>query len=129
MQKDFFDSIDPEQTSAAQQGAACLAGPRAATFLVSENDFGVQRDAPVQVLDVVVDQANASGRNEVTDRLRRVGAVDFDWSAPNRAGASSGTKATFEGSSKMAAATARQKSTSKPDQLFLSSASEKPSKP
>src|SRR6478752_10153021 len=61
--------------------------------------------------------------------LRDSTSILFDWSALNRAGASSGTKATFEGSSKMAAATARQKSTSKPDQLFLSSALEKPSKP
>ena len=44
--------------------------------LVPENDLGVQRDALVQVLYVVVDQANAPSRNEVTDRLRRVGAVD-----------------------------------------------------
>src|SRR6476646_12072756 len=61
--------------------------------------------------------------------LRDNTSILFDWSALNRTGASNGTKATFEGSSKMAAATARQKSTSKPDQLFLSSALEKPSKP
>src|SRR6476660_6454276 len=53
--------------------------------------------------------------------LRDSTSILFDCSAVNRAGASNGTKVTFEGSSKMAAAMARQKSTSKPDQLFLSS--------
>src|SRR5262249_19828659 len=41
-----------------------------------ENDPRVQGNPLVQVLDVVVDQPDASGRDEVADGLRRVGAVD-----------------------------------------------------
>src|SRR2546430_17635507 len=50
-------------------------------------------------------------------------------SSLKRSLASSGTNLAFFGSSKMAAATARQKSTSKPVQLPLSSGVEKPGRP
>jgi hypothetical protein len=50
-------------------------------------------------------------------------------SSLKRSLASSGTNFVFFGSSKMAAATARQKSTSKPVQLPLSSGMEKPGRP
>src|SRR5271169_2789417 len=65
-------SVTPTIAKASESGATA-ASPHA---LVPENDLGVQRDALVQVLNIVVDQANASGRNEVTNRLRRVGAMD-----------------------------------------------------
>src|SRR5712692_4420204 len=50
-------------------------------------------------------------------------------SSVNRSLASSGTNLTLLGSLKIAAAIARQKSTSKPDQLPFSSALEKPGRP
>jgi hypothetical protein len=50
-------------------------------------------------------------------------------SSLKRSLASSGTNLTLVGSSKIAAAMARQKSTSKPDQLPFSSAAEKPGRP
>jgi hypothetical protein len=61
--------------------------------------------------------------------LRDSTSIWFDCSAAKRVTASSGTNVTLAGSPKIAAATARQISTSKPVHAFLSSMLEKPSSP
>jgi hypothetical protein len=61
--------------------------------------------------------------------LRDSTSILFDCSAVKRAAASSGVNVTFAGSPKIAAATARQISTSKPVHAFFSSMLEKPNKP
>src|SRR5271165_6547175 len=61
--------------------------------------------------------------------LRDRTSIFLSLSASNRSEAVSGTYSTFVGSLKIAAASARQKSTSKPDQSPLSSLIEKPASP
>src|SRR5271165_2496313 len=61
--------------------------------------------------------------------LRDRTSIFLSLSASNRSEAVSGTYSTFVGSLKIAAASARQKSTSKPDQSPLSSLIEKPAIP
>ena len=45
-------------------------------LLADEHDPRFQRNAPVQILDVVVDKPDASGSNEMPDGLRRIRAVN-----------------------------------------------------
>src|SRR6476646_3129464 len=68
-------------------------------------------------------------RDIVHVELRDSPSIWFDCSAEKRADASSGRNVTLAGAPKIAAATARQMSTSKPVQTFLSSVLEKPSNP
>src|SRR5262249_20386834 len=68
-------------------------------------------------------------RDIVQVELRDSTSILPDCSAPKREAASNGMKVTLAGSPKIAAATARQKSTSKPVHAFLSSMLEKPSNP
>jgi hypothetical protein len=46
------------------------------SLLTDKYDPGFQRNAAVQVLDVVVHKPNASGSNEMPNRLRRICSVD-----------------------------------------------------
>src|SRR4029453_4431238 len=68
-------------------------------------------------------------RDIVHVELRDNTSIWFDGSAAKRADASRGMNVTLAGSPKIAAATARQMSTSKPVQMFLSSMLEKPRSP
>src|SRR6185312_6255437 len=68
-------------------------------------------------------------RESVQVVLRDSTSISPDCSAVKRSLADSGTNFTLVGSLKMAAATARQTSTSMPVQLPLSSGAEKPGKP
>src|SRR5271157_1417979 len=68
-------------------------------------------------------------RPSVQVELRDRTSICFFFKASKRSVAASGTNGTFEGSLKIAAASARQKSTSKPDHSPLSSLIEKPAMP
>src|SRR5215472_12313558 len=68
-------------------------------------------------------------RDIVHVELRDSKSILSDWSAVKRAEASRGRNVTLPGSPKIAAATARQISTSNPLQPFLSSMLEKPRRP
>src|SRR5829696_5562448 len=65
----------------------------------------------------------------VAVELRASTSTCPDWSAVKRSWAESGTNCTLAGSSKMAAAMARQRSTSRPDQLPWASGAPKPGAP
>src|ERR1700730_7485618 len=44
--------------------------------LLPDDDLGPDRDAVVEIDDVAIDQAEASGRNRASDGLRLIGAVN-----------------------------------------------------
>jgi hypothetical protein len=67
--------------------------------------------------------------DSVQVELRDSRSIRLVCSAAKPAAASSGTNVTLAGSPKIAADTARQMSTSKPLQMYLSSMLEKPSNP
>src|ERR1700738_4907227 len=71
----------------------------------------------------------ALSRDEVQVELRASTSISLDCSAIKRSLADSGENLTLVGSLKIAAAIARQTSTSKPVQFPLSSGDEKPAKP
>src|SRR5580704_14677613 len=70
-----------------------------------------------------------ASRSSVQVELRESTSILPPLSASKRSNAESGTKVTFLGSSKTAAAKARQKSTSNPDQFPCASRSENPGNP
>src|SRR5262245_37764620 len=73
--------------------------------------------------------ASSASRPNVQVELRDSTSMLLDCKAVKRSFAESGTYATLEGSLKIAAASARQKSTSKPTHWPCSPGAENPSKP
>src|SRR5690606_19459397 len=67
--------------AAAQDGIGELAGwrrpvPLKSSRSVLHHDGGTNRDAIIEVLDVLIGHAETTGRDRLADRLRLVGAVD-----------------------------------------------------
>jgi hypothetical protein len=72
---------------------------------------------------------SCASRDSVHVELRASTSIEPDFSASKRSCADSGVKRTFVASLKIAAASARQKSTSRPAQVPLAFCAENPSMP
>src|SRR3981081_3168719 len=57
-------------------GVAPCAAPLSIRLLAGKDDPRLHGDAPVQILDIVVDEPDASGSDEMADGLGRIGAVN-----------------------------------------------------